>query len=115
MEHVIDALFADGFFCRRRSAYRGDVAFSYLLCLSPGMCRARLNAQALLVRHGLVSMDDDGVVKVNGRLKRLTHSPDLFDPALPKRTGMVGFRPRGAGRDHVESLVRGALAPARLA
>ncbi len=109
VEDVVDSLFDDHFFFRRRSAYRGDTVFCCLLGVSLGACRERLNVQAPLVRQGLVSMDDDGAVTVNGRLKRLAHSPDLFDPAPRSELEWSDFDHVGPGRDHVESLVRGAV------
>ena len=96
----------------------GNRALADLLGLSVGSCFARFATQAPLVRSGLVSIDGDGDFKPIDRLKRLVHTPGntgtdarclLFDVAPPSELEWSDFEHVAEGRDHVESLVKGAL------
>ncbi len=89
-----------------------------LLGVSTGACFARLAAHAPLARSGLVFIDDDGKIKLIRRLKRLVHTPGdagvdarrlLFDAAPPSELEWSDFDHVAEGRDHVESLLKGAL------
>ena len=89
-----------------------------VLGVSMGTLRRRLAADAPLVRSGLVSLDDDGDVKLLDRLMRLALAPAhkgkdvqqlLFDEAPAAELEWQDYDHVAAGRDHVERLIRGAL------
>lgn len=89
-----------------------------VLGISMGTLRRRLAKDAPLVRSGLVSLDDDGDFKVLERLTRLARAQArkgkdvqqlLFDEAPAAELEWQDYDHVAAGRDHVESLIRGAL------
>ena len=78
----------------------------------------RFGADAPLVRSGLVSVDDDGDVKFNTRLRRLVTAPGgarldvnrlLLGDAAASELEWSDFDHLGNDRDHAERLLRGAL------
>ena len=118
IESTIDKVFSTGY--RRHSAVFnvGQRALPTLLGLSAGACFGRLAAHAPLVRSGFVSIEDDGEIKPIDRLKRLVYIPGdtgigvrrlLFDMAPPGELEWSDFDHIVDGRDHVESLLKGAL------
>ena len=89
-----------------------------LLGLTVGSCFARFASQAPLVRSGLVAIDHDGEIKPIDRLKRLAQTPRnhgidarslMFDVAPSGELEWSDFEHVAEGRDHVESLIKGAL------
>ena len=89
-----------------------------LLGLSYGACSARLNPGAPLSRSGLVSVEDDGDIKLVDRLKRLAYAATdstssvgqlLFGAAPPSELLWSDFDHVAEARDHVERLMKGAL------
>ena len=69
------------------------------------------------MRSGLLSIDGDGDIEIMGRLKRLAYSAEtdrdarrlLFDISPPGELEWTDFEHIREQRDHVESLIRGAL------
>ena len=118
IESIIDDVFGRG---SRRFVHVfnvGNRALPDLLGLSFGSCFARLATQAPLVRSGLVSIDNDGEIKPIDLLKRLVHTPGntgvdaqclLFDTSHPGELEWSDFEHVAEDRDHVESLLTGAL------
>ncbi len=117
-ESMIDDIF--------ERSFDGPVVFSLrgrtlpvLLGLSPNAVARRLEAAAPLVRSGLVSIDSsDGEVMMLERLNRLVHAPGgadrdvaslLLDPAPSSDLDWTDFDHVAGDRDHVETLLRGAL------
>ena len=90
---------------------------SELLGLSRNVCFARLVANAPLVSSGLLSIDGDGDIGIMDRLKRLPYATGsgrdarrlLFDVSPPGELDWSDFEHIAEHRDHVESLIRGAL------
>ena len=90
---------------------------SELLGLTRNVFFDRLGGNAPLVRSGLVSVDGDGAIEIMDRLKRLAYGagssrdarPLLFDVSPPGELDWSDFEHIGEQRDHVESLIRGAL------
>ncbi len=89
-----------------------------LLGLTFGSCFGRFATHAPLVRSGLLSIDNDGDFKPIARLKRLVHTPGdtgidarclLFDVGPPGELEWSDFEHVAEGRDHAESLLKGAL------
>ena len=88
-----------------------------LLGLSRSVCSARLAVNAPLVRSGLVSIYGDGDIEIMDRLKRLTYAAGsdrdarrlLFDISPPGELDWSDFEHIAEHRDHVESLIMGAL------
>ena len=97
----------------------GGRTLPLLLGLSPNAVAGRLGTGAPLVRSGLVAIDrDDGEVTMLDRLSQLVHAPGsadrdvsslLFDPALASDLDWTDFDHVAGDRDHVETLLRGAL------
>ena len=80
--------------------------------------RARFTADAPLVKSGLVSVDDDGDIKIVRRLLRLVSVPDasdldvcslLLDAATPGELEWSDFDHVAEERDHIEKMIKGAL------
>ena len=95
-----------------------DQALPGLLGLSYSTCSARLNPGAPLLRSGLVSVEDDGVIQPVDRLKRLAYAATdstssvgqlLFGAAPPSELLWSDFDHVAEARDHVERLIMGAL------
>ena len=93
-------------------------AISLILGLTPNAVRSRLQDDAPLVHSGLVSVDDDGDLKIPTRLCRLVTAPGnanadvtslLLDAAPPTDLEWKDFDHFAAERDHVEMLLAGAL------
>lgn len=91
-------------------------ALSCLLGVSAGTVLARFAADAPLVKSGLVSIEDDGDVRLIDRLRRLDSVPGdvdvqslLLDVASPSELDWSDFDHVAAARDHVESILKGAL------
>lgn len=91
-------------------------ALSCLLGVSAGTVLARFAADAPLVKSGLVSLEDDGDVRLIDRLRRLDSVPGdvdvqrlLLDVASPSELDWSDFDHVAAARDHVESILKGAL------
>ncbi|MDE0239203.1 MAG: AAA family ATPase [bacterium] len=97
----------------------GGRTLPLLLGLSPNAVAGRLGAGAPLLRSGLVAIDrDDGEVTMLDRLSQLVHAPGsanrdvsslLLDPALASDLDWTDFDHVADDRDHVETLIRGAL------
>ena len=90
-----------------------------VLGVSAGVLRARLATDAPLVRSGLVSVDDDGDIDFVKRLNRLVTATDdgapdvrhlLLDTATPGELEWEDFDHVDEQRDHIEKVVKGALA-----
>lgn len=80
--------------------------------------RARFTADAPLMKSGLVSVDDDGDIKIVRRLLRLVSVPDasdldvcslLLDAATPGELEWSDFDHVAEVRDHIEKMIKGAL------
>ena len=91
-------------------------ALSCLLGVSAGTVLARFAPDALLVKSGLVAIEDDGDVRLIDRLRRLDSVPGdvdvqrlLLDVASPSELDWSDFDHVAAARDHVESILKGAL------
>ncbi|MDE0238995.1 MAG: ATP-binding protein [bacterium] len=93
-------------------------AVPLILGLKARTIQSRLHAGAPLVRSGLVSIDDDGDLAIQRRLRRLATAPGagniditrlLLDVAPPAELEWTDFGHVAADRDHVEKLLRGAL------
>ena len=116
----------DDVFCSARllnKALNADGrAMSLVLGLTPNTVLSRLQDDAPLVRSGLVSIDDDGDLDIPTRLCRLATAPAnanadvtslLLDAAPPTDLEWEDFDHCAAERDHVESLLAGALGSGR--
>ena len=116
---VDDILCHHGFNTRRcRCLSVANVGLSYVLGISPGTLRRLLGFDSLLAQAGLISVEDDGDFNLLPRLSRLVHAPAregtdvqqlLFDEAPAAELEWQDFDHVTAGRDHVESLISGAL------
>ena len=93
-------------------------ALPLLLGLSPNRIQSRLLDGEPLVRSGTVSVDNDGRIEMPGRLLRLVTASGveiddvtslLLDVASPAELEWSDFDHVAGDRDHVESLVKGAL------
>ncbi len=93
-------------------------ALSLMLGLSAGAIGRRLRNDAPLVRAGLVTIDNDGDLKVIDRLNRLAYAPAdaesdvnrlLFDAAPRSELDWSDFDHVAGDRDHAETLLKGAL------
>ena len=91
---------------------------SMLLGESHRTIAGRFGAEAPLVRSGLVSVDDDGDVRLIARLHRLVTVPGgarldvnrlLLGDAASSELRWSDFDHLGGDRDHLERLLRGAL------
>ena len=80
--------------------------------------RARFAADAPLMKSGLVSVDDDGDIKIVRRLLRLVSVPDdsdldmcslLLDAATPGELEWSDFDHVAEERDYIERVIKGAL------
>ena len=118
IESIVDQVFRKrvGRFTHILNA--GCSALPELLDLTVGSFRARFASHAPLVSSGLVSIDDDGQIKTIDRLNRLVYKPGsadidvrclLFDMDSPGELEWSDFDHVREGRDHVESLIKGAL------
>ena len=117
-ESMIDDIFERSFDSRLVFSLGGRT-LPALLDLSPNAVAKRLDANAPLVRSGLVSIDrDDGEVMMLDRLNQLVHAPGgancdvaglLLDPALASDLDWTDFDHVAGDRDHVETLLNGAL------
>ena len=120
IESMVDAVFSES--RRHRNHTRiftlRQSAPADLLGVSVGGYFARFAADAPLVSSGLVSIDDDGWIEPVDRLRRLAYTSSgtvlearhlLFDTASPSELEWSDFDHVAAGRDHVESLLKGAL------
>ncbi len=90
-----------------------------LLGLADSAFRARFAADAPLVKSGLAYVDNDGDIEIVKRLLRLVSVPDdraldvcrlLLDAAIPGELEWSDFDHVEEDRDHVEKLIKGALA-----
>ena len=118
IESIVDD-YLESFVGRR--AYRLSVrngVLSELLGLTRNLTFDRLGGNAPLVRSGLVSINEDGDIEIIDRLKRLAYSAGtdrdarrlLFDVSPPGELDWTDFEHVREQRDHVEGLIRGALA-----
>ena len=91
---------------------QGGWAVSLILGMTAGTIQSRLQDAAPLVRSGLVSIDDDGDLAIQRRLRRLTTAPGggsiditylLLDVAPPADLEWTDFGHVAADRDHVLS------------
>ena len=91
---------------------------SCILGISASAFRARFAADAPLMKSGLVSVDDDGDIKIVRRLLRLVSVPDasdldvcslLLDAATPGELEWSDFDHVAEARDHIEKMIKGAL------
>ena len=89
-----------------------------LLGISANAADRRLRGGAPLIRSGLVSIDDDGDIRIVNRLHRLVTAPGdagldvhrlLLDAAAPSELRWSDFDHIASDRDHVERLLQGAL------
>ncbi len=115
-ESMIDDVFVDP--SRWHDLNIKGRALSLMLGLSAGAIGRRLRNDAPLVRAGLVTIDNDGDLKVIDRLNRLALAPAgtqldvnrlLFDAAPPSELDWSDFDHVAGDRDHVERLLKGAL------
>ena len=120
IESLVDEILCHhGFNTRRcRCLSVTNVGLSYVLGISPGTLRRRLGLDSPLAQSGLLSVEDDGDFDLLHRLSRLAHAPAqsgtdvqqlLFDEAPAAELEWQDFDHVSAGRDHVESLISGAL------
>ena len=91
-------------------------ALSCLLGVSAGTVLARFAPDALLVKSGLVAIEDDGDVRLIDRLRRLDSVPGnvdvrrlLLDVASPSELDWSDFDHVAEARDDVERILKGAL------
>ena len=93
-------------------------ALTSFLGVSARTIHGRLREDAPLVQSGLVSVECDGDVNVVSRLRRLAVAPGgagldvnrlLIDAASPSELEWSDFDHVAQDRDHVESLLQGAL------
>ena len=119
-EPVIDSMIDDVFRSGHRRS-RFNIRYSplpSLLDLSPHAVSIRLKPTAPLLRSGLVSVDNDGDLSLAGPLNRLALVPgndlDVKDLLLaksdPAELEWSDFDHLAQDRDHIENLVKGALA-----
>ena len=89
-----------------------------VLGISAGSFRARLATDSPLLRSGLVSIDEDGDIKILRRLNRLVTVTDdddtdvrrlLLDTATPGELEWEDFDHVAEQRDHIEKVLKGAL------
>ena len=117
-ESMIDDIF-EGSFDSGPVFSLGGRTLPVLLGLSPNAVARCLEADSPLVRSGLLSIDrDDGEVMMLDRLNQLVHAPGgvnrdvaslLLDPALASDLDWTDFDHVASDRDHVETLLKGAL------
>ena len=93
-------------------------ALTLFLGLSPNAIAHRLRNDAPLIRAGLVCVEGDGDLKAVERLHRLAFAPAeagldvsnlLLDAAPPGELDWSDFDHVAGDRDHVETLLKGAL------
>ncbi|MYB15342.1 MAG: AAA family ATPase [Rhodospirillaceae bacterium] len=116
-ESVIDDIFDD--YSRHGAPLNVRCrALPLLLGLSPNRIQSRLQDDCPLVRSGAVSVDYDGEIQIAGRLLRLVAASGdenadvtslLLDAASPGDLERLDFDHVADDRDHVETLVKGAL------
>ena len=119
---VIESMIDDVFRAPRRFMAPLNIqgpALPALLGVSANTVQARLRADAPLVRSGLVCVDSDGDLKALDRLNRLAAAPAgsgtdvhrlLLDAAPASELEWPDFDHVARDRDHVERVIRGALA-----
>ena len=116
VESMIDEVFRSG---HRRSRFNmRNSPLPNLLDLPPHAVSVRLRPTAPLLRSGLVSVDNDGDLSLPGRLNRLALVPGnelevkdlLLGKPDPAELEWSDFDHVTHDRDHVEKLVKGALA-----
>ena len=117
---VIESMIDDVFRSTRRFTplnVQGP-ALPALLGLSANAVQARLQADAPLVRTGLVAVDRDGDLHPLDRLSRLAAAPAsagtdvhrlLLDPAPASELEWSDFDHAARDRDHIERVITGAL------
>ena len=115
VEKLVDDNFSD---MQRRGQFNaGHSPLHYLLDLSPRAAATRLAPDAPLARSGLVVIDEDGDLSLARRLIRLATVPGkkldirhlLLGEPGPAELERSDFDHLAADRDHVETLLRGAL------
>ncbi len=119
MEPIIESMVDDVFNHRRTRTFNcRNSILSCLLGLSANTFFSRFAPDAPLVASGLISIDDDGDVKVMDRLMRLAWSPPpagsdvwrmLLDEASPGELCWSDFDHVADDRDHIERILKGAL------
>ena len=119
---VFESMIDDIFECPGRSTRplnAGGWAMPLVLGLPANAVQSRLRDGAPLVRSGLVGIDGDGDLEPVRRLRRLVTAPGdgdtdvsrlLLDAAAPGDLEWRDFDHVAVARDHVETLVAGALA-----
>ena len=118
---VIESMIDDVFRSSRRFTPLNvqNPALPALLGVSANTVQGRLRADSPLVRSGLVCIDTDGDLKALDRLNRLAAAPAgsgadvhrlLLDAAPASELDWSDFDHVARDRDHVERVVRGALA-----
>ncbi len=120
-ESMIDSIFMPPGPCRNVLNLRGW-ALTLILGLKPTTIQARLQNGAPLVRSGLVAVGaNDGDIELAPRLHRLAAAPEdgnadvtrlLLDVAPPTSLEWADFSHVADARDHIEDVLRGALASA---
>ena len=113
----LESMVDDYVHCFRGRSGCGLTVLSELLGLTRNVCLGRLGDHAPLVRSGLVSIDYGGDVEIVDRLKRLAYAAGagrdarrlLFDVSPSGELDWSDFEHIAEHRDHVESLIRGAL------
>lgn len=116
---VIESMADDVFGHRGWGSKFSNVKSSALSCLlgvSAGTVFARFAPDAPLVKSGLVAVEDDGDVRLIERLRRLDSVPGdvdvhrmLLNVASPSELDWSDFEHVAEARDHVESILKGAL------
>ena len=120
VESMVDEILCNRGFGRIRyqALSVANPGLANVLGISMGTLRRRLATDAPLVRSGLISLDDDGDFKLLERLMRLARAQArkgkdvqqlLFDEAPAAELEWQDYDHVAAGRDHVESLIWGAL------
>ncbi len=119
---VFESMIDDIFECPGRSTRplnTGGWAMPLVLGLPANAVQSRLRNGAPLVRSGLVGIDGDGDLEPVRRLRRLVTAPGdgdidvsrlLLDAAAPGDLEWRDFDHVAVARDHVETLIAGALA-----
>ena len=113
----LESMVDDYVHCFRGRRGCGLTVLSELLGLTRNVCLGRLGDHAPLVRSGLVSIDYGGDIESVDRLKRLAYAAGtgrdarrlLFDVSPPGELDWSDFEHVAEHRDHVESLICGAL------
>ena len=116
LESLVDDLDLSG---RRHHAFdvRG-AAFAELLGVGRNQVQRRLAKSSPLIRSGCISVDDDGEVRLNGRLERLGVAPDkerdvrrlLLGECPPSDLEWSDFEHLKEAREDAAAIIKGALA-----